>query len=137
MVLLVKRKRKAKIENYVPYIEYLIKKQWTYKRGKREKSSDWFKRNKNANKNANTNTTTMAKKTKKEAGGLKGFLTKAGSSFYKGGMVAKDWGWWAAQKSGRIGFIVATTSIVVLMPLVFEISRETTVSMFVYDDIFY
>lgn len=76
----------------------------------------------------------MAKKSKENTpGGIKGFLTKAGSSFYKGGALAKDWGWWLAQKSGRVGFIVATTSIVVLMPLVFEISRESQVSSFEID----
>ena len=67
-------------------------------------------------------------KTKTAPGGIKGFLTNAQSSFRQLGNLSKDWGWYVAQKSGRIGFVVATTSIVVLMPLVFEISRETQVS---------
>ena len=29
-----------------------------------------------------------------------------------------------AQMAGKVGFVVATTSIVVLMPLIFEIMRE-------------
>jgi hypothetical protein len=44
-------------------------------------------------------------------GGLKGFLTKAGKSFYSGGLWAKDWVFWTAQKSGRVGFVLATTSV--------------------------
>ena len=74
----------------------------------------------------------MAKKSKSSdqgPGGIKGFLTKAGSSFYKGGLVAKEWSWWLAKKSGKVGIVVATTSIVVLMPLVFEIAREGQVSL--------
>mmetsp|Transcript_19675 Transcript_19675/g.28942 ORF Transcript_19675/g.28942 Transcript_19675/m.28942 type:complete len:111 (+) Transcript_19675:209-541(+) len=59
-----------------------------------------------------------------EAGGIKGFLGKAFKSFYSGGSVAKDWSYWLAQKGGRIGFVIASTSIVVLMPLIFEIARE-------------
>ena len=57
-------------------------------------------------------------------GGIKGFLTRAGSSFYAGGLYAREKGAWLAQKAGRIGFIIATTSIVTLMPLIFEITRE-------------
>lgn len=36
----------------------------------------------------------------------------------------KEKGWVWAKKAGNIGFMVATTSIVVLMPLIFEIMRE-------------
>jgi len=61
---------------------------------------------------------------KSSGGGIKGFLTRAGSSFYAGGIYAKEKGFWLAQKAGRIGFIIATTSIVTLMPLIFEITRE-------------
>jgi hypothetical protein len=43
--------------------------------------------------------------------GLKGFLTRAGKSFYSGGAWAKDWVFWTAQKSGRVGFVLATTSV--------------------------
>ena len=66
----------------------------------------------------------MAAKKSSGGGGIKGFLTRAGSSFYAGGMYAKEKGMWLAQKAGRIGFIIATTSIVTLMPLIFEITRE-------------
>uniref|UniRef100_A0A6T7HAY7 Uncharacterized protein n=1 Tax=Attheya septentrionalis TaxID=420275 RepID=A0A6T7HAY7_9STRA len=64
------------------------------------------------------------KNSKNQAGGIKGFLQRAGKSFQVGGLLAKDWGFWLAKKSGRIGFILATTSMVVLMPLMLEIGRE-------------
>eukprot|EP00593_Proboscia_inermis_P016642 CAMPEP_0171311496 /NCGR_PEP_ID=MMETSP0816-20121228/21760_1 /TAXON_ID=420281 /ORGANISM="Proboscia inermis, Strain CCAP1064/1" /LENGTH=111 /DNA_ID=CAMNT_0011796309 /DNA_START=61 /DNA_END=396 /DNA_ORIENTATION=+ len=57
-------------------------------------------------------------------GGIKGFLGRANKSFYSGGLFIKDWGLWAAKKSARVGFVIATTSIVVLMPLIFELARE-------------
>lgn len=57
-------------------------------------------------------------------GGIKGFLTRAGASFYAGGLFMKEKGWVLAKKAGNVGFMVATTSIVVLMPLIFEIMRE-------------
>ena len=63
----------------------------------------------------------------KQPGGLKGFFLRAGKSFYSGGVFAKDTSLWAAKLLGRVGFVVATTSMVVLMPLVFEIGRETQV----------
>ena len=61
-------------------------------------------------------------------GGIKGFLTRAGASFYAGGLFVKEKGWTLAKKAGNVGFMVATTSIVVLMPLIFEIMREGQVS---------
>jgi uncharacterized membrane protein (UPF0136 family) len=64
-------------------------------------------------------------------GGVKGFFLRAGSSFYSGGMLAKDWSWWAAQKGGTWGLFLASTSMVVLMPLIFEINREVQVSQFI------
>jgi hypothetical protein len=63
----------------------------------------------------------------KPVGGIKGFLMKAGQSFMTGGLVARDWSWWLAQKGGRIGLVLASTSMVILMPLIFEINREVTV----------
>ncbi|KAL7428029.1 hypothetical protein ACHAXH_002255 [Discostella pseudostelligera] len=57
-------------------------------------------------------------------GGIKGFLTRAGSSFLAGGLYVKEKSWTVAKMAGNIGFMVATTSIVVLMPLIFEIMRE-------------
>lgn len=64
-------------------------------------------------------------------GGLKGFFQRAYNSFEKGGLFAKDWSLWAATKGARIGLFLASTSMVVLMPLIFEINREVTVSSFV------
>ncbi|KAL3780618.1 hypothetical protein ACHAW5_000156 [Stephanodiscus triporus] len=57
-------------------------------------------------------------------GGIKGFLSRAGKSFYAGGMYCKEKSWVAARMAGNLAFIVATTSMVVLMPLIFEIMRE-------------
>jgi len=57
-------------------------------------------------------------------GGLKGFFLKAGKSFHTGGMFATEQSVWLAEKLCKIGFIIATTSIVALMPLIFEIARE-------------
>jgi hypothetical protein len=59
-----------------------------------------------------------------QEGGLKGFFVRAGTSFYSGGLYVKEKSWMIAQMAGKVGFIVATTSIVVLMPLIFEIMRE-------------
>jgi hypothetical protein len=58
------------------------------------------------------------------SGGLKGFFTKAGKSFYSGGMFASDASYKVAEKLCKLGFIFATTCIVVFVPLVFEIARE-------------
>lgn len=68
-----------------------------------------------------------------QAGGLKGFFTRAGASFYSGGLFIKEKSWMAAQMAGKVGFVVATTSIVVLMPLIFEIMREGQVCDFIFD----
>ena len=57
-------------------------------------------------------------------GGIKGFFTRAGASFLAGGLYAKEKAWTLAKMGGKVGFYVATTSIVVLMPLIFEIMRE-------------
>eukprot|EP00586_Coscinodiscus_wailesii_P013873 CAMPEP_0172499404 /NCGR_PEP_ID=MMETSP1066-20121228/126774_1 /TAXON_ID=671091 /ORGANISM="Coscinodiscus wailesii, Strain CCMP2513" /LENGTH=111 /DNA_ID=CAMNT_0013273133 /DNA_START=94 /DNA_END=429 /DNA_ORIENTATION=+ len=69
----------------------------------------------------------MAKKTTapSSSGGLKGFLTNAYASFAKGGGLIKQYGYMAAETGGKFAFIVATTSIIVFMPLIFEIVRET------------
>lgn len=73
----------------------------------------------------------MAISKRKEGGGLKGFLSRASKSFLTGGLYAKDKSYWAAEKLCKFGFIVATTSLVVLMPLVFEIAREGQVCTFI------
>eukprot|EP00584_Thalassiosira_punctigera_P010460 CAMPEP_0172531480 /NCGR_PEP_ID=MMETSP1067-20121228/4873_1 /TAXON_ID=265564 ORGANISM="Thalassiosira punctigera, Strain Tpunct2005C2" /NCGR_SAMPLE_ID=MMETSP1067 /ASSEMBLY_ACC=CAM_ASM_000444 /LENGTH=109 /DNA_ID=CAMNT_0013315865 /DNA_START=129 /DNA_END=458 /DNA_ORIENTATION=+ len=57
-------------------------------------------------------------------GGIKGFLSRAGKSFYAGGLYFREKSWTVAKKAGNVAFVVATTSIVVLMPLIFEIMRE-------------
>jgi len=61
-------------------------------------------------------------------GGIRGFFTRAGTSFLAGGLYAKEKAWTLAKMGGKVGFYVATTSIVVLMPLIFEIMREGQVS---------
>jgi len=69
----------------------------------------------------------MAASSDKPVGGIKGFFRKAGNSFYSAGVVARDWSWWLAQKGGHVGIILASTSMVILMPLIFEINREVQV----------
>lgn len=58
------------------------------------------------------------------AGGIKGFFQRAATSFKSLGVFGRDSTTWLASKGARIGFIIATTSMVVLMPLLFEIGRE-------------
>ena len=70
-------------------------------------------------------------------GGIKGFFTRAGSSFYAGGVYCKEKSWIAARKAGNLAFIVATTSMVVLMPLIFEIMREGQVRFAVLSVIYF
>jgi hypothetical protein len=72
----------------------------------------------------------MSPKSKSANGGLKGFFSRASKSFMSGGLYSKEKSTWLAEKLCRIGFILATTSIVLLMPLVFEIAREGQVSLF-------
>ena len=62
---------------------------------------------------------------KTKSGGLKGFLTRAGASFYAGGQKLTDIGYKFGAFGARVGFIVTTTAIVTLMPLIFEIGRES------------
>ena len=64
------------------------------------------------------------RKSNEKGGGLKGFFTRASKSFLAGGLYTKDKSYWLAEKLAKVGLIVATTSIVVLLPLVFEIARE-------------
>lgn len=67
--------------------------------------------------------------TKSKGGGIKGFFTRAATSFQQGFKISKDAAYWLAMKSGRIGLVLASTSMVVLMPLIFEINREITVRL--------
>mmetsp|Transcript_18044 Transcript_18044/g.52255 ORF Transcript_18044/g.52255 Transcript_18044/m.52255 type:complete len:146 (-) Transcript_18044:403-840(-) len=69
----------------------------------------------------------MPKTKSSTGGGVKGFLGKAGRSFYAAGSFTKDKGLWLTQFGAKVGFIIATTSITMLMPLIFEISREAQV----------
>ena len=61
-------------------------------------------------------------------GGLKGFLQRASSSFLKAFDVSKQYGSTVLlHYGGQIGLFLASTSMVVLMPLIFEINREVMV----------
>ena len=60
-------------------------------------------------------------------GGAKGFFIRAGKSFYSASLLAKDASWWLAQKGGTWGLMIASTSMVILLPLFFEINREAQV----------
>lgn len=66
----------------------------------------------------------MSSQAPAKVGGLKGFFQRAGNSFKSGGLFAKDSASWLVAKGAAIGFIVATTSMITLMPLLFEIARE-------------
>jgi hypothetical protein len=70
---------------------------------------------------------TMSLSTSKPSGGLKGFLERATTSFGKAFDLSREWGWYLAQKGGTVGLFLASTSMVVLMPLIFEINREVMV----------
>jgi hypothetical protein len=72
----------------------------------------------------------MAQTKDSGTGGVKGFFNRAASSFQKGFQFSREWSYWLAQKGGTIGLLLASTSMVVLMPLIFEINREITVRRF-------
>ncbi|CAM9768718.1 unnamed protein product [Ectocarpus sp. 12 AP-2014] len=40
------------------------------------------------------------------------------------GVAGFGWAQWAAKKTGRTGWVLLTTAVVTLVPLVFEITRE-------------
>jgi len=61
---------------------------------------------------------------KRSSGGLKGFFINAGRSFFTGGLFVRDKSHWLAEKMCKIGYVIATTTVVTFMPLVFEIARE-------------
>eukprot|EP00549_Striatella_unipunctata_P003246 CAMPEP_0118688840 /NCGR_PEP_ID=MMETSP0800-20121206/9143_1 /TAXON_ID=210618 ORGANISM="Striatella unipunctata, Strain CCMP2910" /NCGR_SAMPLE_ID=MMETSP0800 /ASSEMBLY_ACC=CAM_ASM_000638 /LENGTH=103 /DNA_ID=CAMNT_0006586143 /DNA_START=106 /DNA_END=417 /DNA_ORIENTATION=+ len=54
-------------------------------------------------------------------GGIKG----ASKSFYSAGLFAQTSALWLAKKGGYLGFVVVTTSMITLMPLMMEIARES------------
>lgn len=77
------------------------------------------------------NRTKMAKKTSSGKGGIKGFFSRATHSFYSGGIFARDTSLWLSEKLLTLGFVIATTSLVTLMPLIFEIAREGQVCIWI------
>ena len=61
-------------------------------------------------------------------GGLKGIIQKTGKFFYAQGVWAYSAAKVGYRYGGQIAFAVATTSMITLMPLLFEIARESQVS---------
>jgi hypothetical protein len=69
---------------------------------------------------------TMAKS--KPVGGLKGLIQRTGQFCFASGVYVWRIGCTVGyQIGGKIAFSIATTSMVVFMPLILEISRETLV----------
>ena len=68
---------------------------------------------------------------KSSGGGLKGLLQSTGKAVYAAGLLARDYGTvaarWSYRYGGGLAFVMATTSMIVLMPLMFESSREVQV----------
>jgi hypothetical protein len=62
------------------------------------------------------------------SGGLKGAIQRTGKFFFATGMYARDTGGvllkYGYKMGGKVAFSIATTSMIVLMPLLFEIARE-------------
>jgi hypothetical protein len=67
----------------------------------------------------------------KPSGGLKGIIQKTGKSIFSAGLIARDYGTiavrWGYKIGGNVAFVMATTSMIVLMPLIFESTREVQV----------
>lgn len=65
-------------------------------------------------------------------GGVKGFFQNVYKSVEKlstsGGSLVATSAVWLAKTAGTLGFYFATTSMVIFMPLIFEIARERQVS---------
>ena len=62
-----------------------------------------------------------------KSGGLKGFISRAKTSSLALFTEVQSKGWTVANFLGKSGMVLATTAIIVLMPLIMEISRETQV----------
>jgi len=64
----------------------------------------------------------------KQVGGVKGLFMRGYDRLENfrstGGKTISDVAFWLAKSAGQLGFVLATTSMVVLMPLFFEIARE-------------
>jgi hypothetical protein len=73
----------------------------------------------------------MSKVSSRPSGGLKGIIQRTGKLFYAGGIFVRDSGTtlfrYGYEYGGRVAFGLATTSMIVLMPLLFEITREVQV----------
>lgn len=67
----------------------------------------------------------------KPAGGLKGLLQTTGKTIFSAGVTIRDYGTiaarWGYKIGGNVAFVMATTSMIVLMPLIFESTREVQV----------
>jgi hypothetical protein len=63
--------------------------------------------------------------------GLKGLIQTTGKTIFSVGVIARDYGTlaarWGYRIGGNIAFVMATTSMIVLMPLIFESTREVQV----------
>ena len=70
----------------------------------------------------------MSVESSKRSGGLKGFLRETGAMLYAGSLFVRQRGFDAIKLGyaygGQMAFSLATVSMVVLMPLLFEIARE-------------
>lgn len=86
---------------------------------------DWF--------HTITITNTMSTDAVKQTGGLKGVIQRTGKFFFASGMYARDRGKtalkWGYVYGGKTAFSIAITSMVVFMPLLFEIAREGQVRL--------
>jgi hypothetical protein len=67
----------------------------------------------------------------KQSGGLKGLIQKTGKTIFSVGVIVRDYGTiaarWSYKIGGNVAFVMATTSMIVLMPLIFESTREVQV----------
>jgi hypothetical protein len=67
----------------------------------------------------------------KKRGGVKGLVRSTGKVIYGGGLKVKEQGYvwlkWGYSFGGYWAFQVASVSMIVLMPLLFEIMREQKV----------
>jgi hypothetical protein len=69
----------------------------------------------------------------KPSGGLKGLLQTTGKTIFSAGVIVRDYGTiaarWGYKIGGNVAFVMATTSMIVLMPLIFESTREVQVCL--------
>ena len=60
--------------------------------------------------------------------GMKGYLSELYGRSLVVGKWCKGWSWKLAKKGGRWTWIIACSSIVMLLPLILEVDRETQVT---------